>query len=38
MERKDINALSLKDKIGKNNFKILMDYIRDLSTRKKSVF
>lgn len=34
MGRKDINALSLKNKIGKNNFKILMDYLWYLSTRK----
>jgi len=34
MERKDINALFLKNKIGKNNFKILMDYLWYLNTRK----
>lgn len=34
MGRKDINALFLKNKIGKNNFKILMDYIWYLGTRK----
>ena len=34
MGRKDINALFLKNKIGKNNFKILIDYIWYLSTRK----
>ena len=37
MGRKDISALFLKNKIGKNNF-ILLEYLRYLSTRKKSVF
>lgn len=34
MGRKDINALFLKNKIGKINFKILLDYLRYLSIRK----
>ncbi|CEN26137.1 Uncharacterised protein [[Clostridium] sordellii] len=34
MGRKDINALFLKNKIGENNFKILMDYLWYLNTRK----
>jgi len=34
MGRKDINALFLKNKIGKNNFIILLEYLRYLSTRK----
>jgi hypothetical protein len=34
MDKKDINAQFLKNKIGKNNFKILLDYLLHLSTRK----
>ncbi len=34
MERKDINAQFLKNKIGKNNFKILLEYLLLLSIRK----
>lgn len=34
MVRKDINAQFLKNKIGKNNFKILIDYLLHLSIRK----
>lgn len=38
MVRKDINTQFLKNKIGKNNFKILIDYLLHLSIRKKPVF
>lgn len=34
MVRKDINAQFLKNKIGKNNFKILLEYLIHLSIRK----
>ncbi len=34
MGRKDINAQFLKNKIGKNNFKMLLEYLIHLSIPK----